>query len=273
MFALILAGLALLAAQGCKRSRDEGQARKAAKRVKTEFLHAWNGYARYAWGHDALRPLIKMPHDWYGQSLQMTPVDALDTLILMKLDDEAAKAQALIANELSFDRDIYVKNFEITIRLLGGLLSSYQLDRTLRSRSPSITIEYKMTYDAPAFSRRWIFLRHSSIVHALNTEMPGVCRSVLLNSPCCGRFWDLRFLVRDICGSATGASQRRVSQPDSTTVPDRRTPTRHGASHPATAPATAESRPCSMAIKSCPSPKPAHCTPGTIYQFCAAGVL
>jgi len=27
----------------------------------------------------------------------------------------------------SFDRDIYVKNFEITIRLLGGLLSSYQL--------------------------------------------------------------------------------------------------------------------------------------------------
>ena len=57
----------------------------------------------------------------------MTPVDALDTLILMKLDPEAAKAQALIVNELSFDRDIYVKNFEITIRLLGGLLSSYQL--------------------------------------------------------------------------------------------------------------------------------------------------
>jgi len=71
--------------------------------------------------------LSKAPHDWYGQSLQMTPVDALDTLILMKLDPEAAKAQALIVQELSFDRDIYVKNFEITIRLLGGLLSSYQL--------------------------------------------------------------------------------------------------------------------------------------------------
>ena len=46
--------------------------------------------------------------------------------------DEARSAkpprhEALIANELSFDRDIYVKNFEITIRLLGGLLSSYQL--------------------------------------------------------------------------------------------------------------------------------------------------
>jgi hypothetical protein len=45
----------------------------------------------------------------------------------MKLDAEANKARALITSELSFDRDIYVKNFEITIRLLGGLLSSYQL--------------------------------------------------------------------------------------------------------------------------------------------------
>jgi len=57
----------------------------------------------------------------------MTPVDALDTLILMNLDAEAAKAKALIVSNLSFDRNIYGKNFEITIRLLGGLLSSYQL--------------------------------------------------------------------------------------------------------------------------------------------------
>jgi hypothetical protein len=57
----------------------------------------------------------------------MTPVDALDTLILMHLDAEAERARTLIVSDLSFDRDIYVKNFEITIRLLGGLLSSYQL--------------------------------------------------------------------------------------------------------------------------------------------------
>jgi hypothetical protein len=57
----------------------------------------------------------------------MTPVDALDTLFLMHLDDEAAKARSLIVSDLSFDRDIYVKNFEITIRLLGGLLSSFEL--------------------------------------------------------------------------------------------------------------------------------------------------
>ncbi len=113
--------------QRCNRSREDSHARRLAAGVKAEFLHAWHNYERYALGHDALRPLSKTPQDWYGQSLLMTPVDALDALILMKLDAEAAKAKALIVNDLSFDRDIYVKNFEITIRLLGGLLSSYQL--------------------------------------------------------------------------------------------------------------------------------------------------
>jgi mannosidase alpha-like ER degradation enhancer 2 len=57
----------------------------------------------------------------------MTPVDTLDTLLLMGLNDEAAKAKALIIEKLSFDKDIEVKNFEITIRILGGLLSAYQI--------------------------------------------------------------------------------------------------------------------------------------------------
>jgi mannosidase alpha-like ER degradation enhancer 2 len=98
-----------------------------ANRVRQEFLHAWNGYKQYAWGHDELKPLSKSYRDWYGASLYMTPVDALDTMILMGLDDEAAKTREFVANNLSFDQDISVKNFEISIRMLGGLLSSYQL--------------------------------------------------------------------------------------------------------------------------------------------------
>ncbi len=124
---LSLALVAAFATQGCNRFREDARTRHLAARVKAEFLHAWHNYERYAWGHDALRPLSKTPHDWYGQSLLMTPVDALDTLILMKLDSEAAKTKAFIVKDLCFDRDIYVKNFEVTIRLLGGLLSSYQL--------------------------------------------------------------------------------------------------------------------------------------------------
>ena len=98
-----------------------------ANQVKQEFLHAWNAYKQYAWGHDELKPLSKSYHDWYGVSLWMTPVDALDAMILMGMDDEAQKTRVAIAQNLSFDKDIEVKNFEITIRLLGGLLSSYQL--------------------------------------------------------------------------------------------------------------------------------------------------
>jgi len=117
---------------GCHQSREDAHAREVATRVRSEFLHAWTNYEKYACGHDALKPLSKTPHDRYGQSLLVTPVDALDTLILMKLDEEAAKAKELILTDLSFDRDVYVKNFEITIRLLGGLLSSYQLTNDKR---------------------------------------------------------------------------------------------------------------------------------------------
>src|SRR5436190_21850499 len=123
----LIATFVAFATGGCTKSRQEHDAQQLAARVRSEFLHAWNAYERYAWGHDALRPLSKTAHEWYGGSLLMTPVDALDTLILMHLDAEAARARSLIVNDLSFDRDIYVKNFEITIRLLGGLLSSYQL--------------------------------------------------------------------------------------------------------------------------------------------------
>jgi len=103
------------------------QNKQLAAEVKAEFLHAWNGYKKYAWGHDDLKPLSKTHHDWYPQPLLMTPIDSLDTMILMDLDDEAAKTKQYILDNLSFDKDIEVQNFEITIRLLGGLLTNYQL--------------------------------------------------------------------------------------------------------------------------------------------------
>lgn len=97
-----------------------------AAQVRQELLHAWRGYERYAWGHDELKPVSRSAHDWHRESLLMTPVDTLDTLLLMGLKDEAARAHKLIVEKLSFDKDISVKNFEITIRILGGLLSAHQ---------------------------------------------------------------------------------------------------------------------------------------------------
>ncbi|HCA78862.1 MAG TPA: glycoside hydrolase family 47 [Bacteroidetes bacterium] len=103
---------------------DQG---RLADEVRQEFLHSWNAYKKYAWGHDMLRPVSKAPVDWYKVTLLMTPIDALDTMILMGLKEEADATREYIVSNLSFDHDIYVKNFEITIRLLGGLLSNYQL--------------------------------------------------------------------------------------------------------------------------------------------------
>ncbi len=97
-----------------------------AAQVREELLHAWKGYERYAWGHDELKPVSRAAHDWHRESLLMTPVDALDTLLLVGLTEEAARAKDLVLEKLSFDKDIPVKNFEITIRILGGLLSAHQ---------------------------------------------------------------------------------------------------------------------------------------------------
>jgi ER degradation enhancer, mannosidase alpha-like 2 len=149
--AFLMTAFVAFAMHGCAKSRQDEAVRQLAARVRTEFLHAWNNYERYAWGHDALRPLSKTGHDWYGQSLLMTPVDALDTLIVMHLDDEAARARSLIVSDLSFDRDIYVKNFEITIRLLGGLLSSYQLtgDQRLLSLAEDLGNRLLPVFNSP----------------------------------------------------------------------------------------------------------------------------
>ncbi|UTA54517.1 glycoside hydrolase family 47 protein [Lysobacter soli] len=132
-------------------SFSDKRAARSAEEVKAQFLHAWRGYREYAWGHDALKPLTNAPSDWYGESLLMTPVDALDTMILMGLDREAAEARELIATKLSFDRDLDVKHFEVVIRLLGGLLSSYQLtgDQRLLALANDLGTRLLPAFDSP----------------------------------------------------------------------------------------------------------------------------
>src|SRR5205085_4991944 len=162
MFRLRLTALALalstlvtpsasLARQRPPRVKSPADMRSTAERVRAEFLHAWRGYKQFAWGHDELRPLSKAPHDWYEQPLYMTQVDALDTLILLGLKEEAAEDREFVVKNLSFDRDIYVQNFEITIRHLGGLLSCYQLtgDRRLLRLAEDLGTRLLPVFDSP----------------------------------------------------------------------------------------------------------------------------
>ena len=146
----LMFGAAVSAQPAPKQSASVDSAAMAA-RVKTEFLHGWDNYKRYAWGHDELQPLSRTPDDWYGQSLLMTPVDALDTLVLMGLKKDADEDRALIDAKLDFDKDIYVKNFEITIRLLGGLLSGYQLtgDPQLLHKAQDLGTRLLPVFDSP----------------------------------------------------------------------------------------------------------------------------
>jgi mannosidase alpha-like ER degradation enhancer 2 len=125
--------------------------KQMAERVKAEFQHAWNGYKQYCWGHDDLKPISKTCRDWYGQSILMTPVDSLDSLYLLGFKKEADTTREYITKNLSFDKDISVQNFEITIRILGGLLSSYQItgDKKLLALADDLGRRLLPVFDSP----------------------------------------------------------------------------------------------------------------------------
>ncbi len=130
--ALLVAALFTVAPGGSSSSRPASpqsppSAVQPFERVRQAIRHSWDGYVSCAWGHDFLKPISKGSKDWYGVPLNITPIDALDTLLLAGERAEADRARRLIVEKTAFDVDMSVKNFEITIRLLGGLLSSYQM--------------------------------------------------------------------------------------------------------------------------------------------------
>ncbi|HEY2389751.1 MAG TPA: glycoside hydrolase family 47 protein [Candidatus Angelobacter sp.] len=155
LFILMLSAVCPMFSQTMFAQKATAQAQPSpgpmALQVRSEFLYAWNAYKQYAWGHDELSPLSKGFHDWHSGSLLMTPVDALDTMVLMGLTEEADKTRKYIDENLSFDQDIEVKNFEITIRLLGGLLSSYQLtgDKRLLELADNLGNRLLPVFDSP----------------------------------------------------------------------------------------------------------------------------
>jgi len=123
-----------------------------AARVRAEFLHSWDGYKKYAWGHDELLPLSHKARDWHeGATLLMTSLDALDTMLIMGMTEEARTTQEFIAANLSFDRDVSVQNFEITIRTLGGLLSVYQMtgDARMLAKAEDLGTRLLPVFDSP----------------------------------------------------------------------------------------------------------------------------
>jgi ER degradation enhancer, mannosidase alpha-like 2 len=147
---LIVLLLAVSAGASAQTSGGVDRGRLAAE-VKREFEHAWSGYKHYCWGHDDLRPVTRTCRDWYGTSILMTPVDSLDSLYLLGFKKEADATREYIARNLSFDKDISVQNFEIVIRILGGLLSSYQMtgDKRLLALADDLGARLLPVFDSP----------------------------------------------------------------------------------------------------------------------------
>ncbi|KAF0894155.1 hypothetical protein E2562_034887 [Oryza meyeriana var. granulata] len=110
------------------------------EKVKEAMVHAWNSYVKYAWGMDELQPQSRNGVNSFG-GLGATLVDSLDTLYIMGLKDEFQRARDWVADSLSFDKDYDASVFETTIRVVGGLLSAYDLsgDKVFLEKAKDIT--------------------------------------------------------------------------------------------------------------------------------------
>jgi len=100
---------------------------QAAAQIRTEFLHAWNGYKQFAWGHDEVHPVSGTSSEFFvsGHPIGLSIIEALDTLYVMELDSELAAGVAWIEQNLDFDIDGDFHVFEAIIRVVGGLLAGF----------------------------------------------------------------------------------------------------------------------------------------------------
>jgi mannosidase alpha-like ER degradation enhancer 1/mannosidase alpha-like ER degradation enhancer 2 len=126
---IVIMCILTLALTGCQTSVETSDDQKIAGQIKSEFRRSWNAYKTYAWGHDVLLPVSKGYMDWYENSLGISPIDAYSTMKIMGLDEEAAQVQKYVADTISFDKDQFVKTFEVNIRVLGGLVAMYQFTK------------------------------------------------------------------------------------------------------------------------------------------------
>jgi mannosyl-oligosaccharide alpha-1,2-mannosidase len=129
---------------------------------KSEFVRdmmswAWTGYETYAWGMDELNPVSKtgqlgVTGGFAGFSgLGATLVDAMSTLHLMEMEDEFDRAKEWVAEKMDFERQGRqdISFFETTIRLMGGLLSAYDLsgDRVLLDMAQDLGERIEAVFD------------------------------------------------------------------------------------------------------------------------------
>lgn len=132
-----------------------------AKFVRDSACFAWAGcwywhqligrYRRFAWGSDEVRPMSGGRFEnWSG--IGMTLLDGLDTLELLGLHKEFEKAAEWVETRSNFNIDRSFSVFETTIRVVGGLLSAYELSnkRVFLDKAVEVGERLLPAFDTPS---------------------------------------------------------------------------------------------------------------------------
>ena len=109
-----------------------------AKFVRDSHCFAWAGwafrslmmgrYSRFAWGSDEVKPISGGRNEnWSG--IGMSLLDGIDTLEILGLHKEFEKAAEWVEKKSNFDLNRAYSVFETNIRVVGGLLSAYDLTK------------------------------------------------------------------------------------------------------------------------------------------------
>ncbi|OMH80423.1 Endoplasmic reticulum mannosyl-oligosaccharide 1,2-alpha-mannosidase [Zancudomyces culisetae] len=133
---------------------DTGYVNEIRKQEVIEAIKfVWReGYAKYAFGKDELKPVTKgYSQKWGG--LGVTLIDSLDTLYLVGLYDEFKAGKDHIKNidfsKLSGDKNKRTSVFETVIRIVGGLLSIYEIsgEKVFLEKAVTVTDILMSCYD------------------------------------------------------------------------------------------------------------------------------
>ncbi|KIK71607.1 glycoside hydrolase family 47 protein [Collybiopsis luxurians FD-317 M1] len=96
--------------------------------VVEAFKHAWRAYERDCMGADEYHPVSRKGTNLTkAGGIGYTVIDSIDTMLIMGLEQDYARARKWVETKLSFDQNANFNTFETTIRVLGGLLSAYEL--------------------------------------------------------------------------------------------------------------------------------------------------
>ncbi|CAM5167928.1 unnamed protein product [Eretmochelys imbricata] len=130
---------------------EEPKTRARRLKIREMMKFAWDNYRRYAFGKNELRPLTKNGHigNMFGGLRGATIVDALDTLYIMELGEEFQEAKSWVEKSLDLNVNGEASLFEVNIRYVGGLLTTYYLTGEEVFKSKALELGEKLL---PAFN-------------------------------------------------------------------------------------------------------------------------